>query len=173
MFKNYWLYEFTIIADDYAALRFPWWMRVVWVLTIPITVFVIQTWFEMLMPMAWAYAVFAGLVALSDDSWRFNKRADTVTRSAGLLLLAKRWSFPVNEIQAVACAKVASKLLLPDDPYNKTMLLDNPNTSCYALQFYDGRYLIISIISVRNYAALRMQAEKLAIFLGCELKEEP
>lgn len=172
MFKNYWLYEFCKITDDYAILRFPWWIRMLWVLSIPVAITVVQTWIEALMPLAWAYAVFAGMVALMEDSWRFNKRANTVNRSAGLLFFAKRWSFPLQEIQNVTCAKTASNLLLPEDPYSKTLLLDNPRISGYALQLYDGRYLIMSTISVKHYAALHKQAERLAAFLGCACKED-
>ncbi|HOT58063.1 MAG TPA: hypothetical protein P5519_08865 [Spirochaetia bacterium] len=171
MFKNYWLYDFSKITDDYAVLRFPWWIRVFWILSIPVAITVVQTWIEALMPLAWAYAVFAGMVALTEDSWRFNKKADTVSRSAGLLFLAKRWSFPLQEIQNVTCALTASTLLLPEDPYSKTLLLDNPAISAYALQLYDGRYLIICTIPRRRYAALYKQAERLAAFLGCACKE--
>lgn len=171
MFKNYWLYEFCKITDDYAILRFPWWIRILWILSIPVAVTVVQTWIVAFMPLAWAYTVFAGLVALMEDSWRFNKRADTVSRSAGLLFLAKRWSFPMQEIQNVTYAKTASNLLLPEDPYNKTLLLDNPSISGYALQLYDGRYLIVSTIAGHRYKTLQKQAERLATFLGCACKE--
>ena len=172
MFRNLWLYDFKQTADDYCVLSFPLWFRLVLVGLILFVLYAVNLWIRDMISLAWAFTVFMGLAAITDDRWVFNKHAGSMTRISGVLVFAKRWAIAFEEIEAVCIASDIRSLIQEGDPFSKTMLFEKPGTSGYALRLYDGKNVIVSHLPQKRKDQLFAQASRLAAFIGKPIIEE-
>jgi hypothetical protein len=123
-------------------------------------------------PFFWVLAATAAAGLLGVDTWSFDLRSRTVRRRVGVVLLARSWGFPFDQVSDLRLSEALPPLAsrpgmeaAPRDPAAALLGADRPGWHSLSLDLENGK--CVTLAAVPPFAADKLEETAAALSEAC------